>query len=117
MIYTDEVIVDGMTGATAKLDAGNGRRVARLYAPDYDGGRILEMTSTEPLVYATLQSDLMIVGREFIAERAALLLSNLTARCEYRVETASDLMETWPNTSSFTASSPVTTWSNTLNQG
>ena len=51
-IYGHTIVVDAISGATAKLDAGTGRNdgVRRLYAPDYEGGRILEITSDDPFI-------------------------------------------------------------------
>lgn len=50
--YGQTIVVDAMSGATAKLDAGTGRNdgVRRLYAPDYEGGRIVEITSDDPFI-------------------------------------------------------------------
>jgi len=50
--YEEEIVLDAISGATAKLAAGDARNdsVTRLYAPDYEGGRILEITSEDPFV-------------------------------------------------------------------
>lgn len=117
--YSSSVVVDGITGATAMLDAGNGRNdgVARLYAPDYAGGEMLEITSTNPLVYATPRDDLVIAGIGPSASHMVLLLSNLTEYCEYRVEVTPDLSQPWSNAASFAASASLATWSNSLDYG
>ncbi len=52
--YRAQIVVDAITGATAKIATGSGRNdaVMRLYAPDHEGGRILEITSDDPLLQA-----------------------------------------------------------------
>jgi hypothetical protein len=86
--YDSNTVVDAVTGATAMIDAGNGRNdgVARLYAPDYAGGKMLEITSTQPMVYATPRDDLAMACIEPAADKIVLRLTNLTVHCEYRVE-------------------------------
>ncbi len=118
--YVGNTVVDAITGATAMIDSGNGRNdgVARLYAPDYAGGEMLEITSTEPLVYAAPRDDLVIVSIEPAANAISLLLSNLTEYCEYRVEVTPNLgQQTWSNAGWFAASAPVAVWSNRLEYG
>jgi hypothetical protein len=50
--YEEDIVLDAISGATAKLASGDARNdsVIRLYAPDYEGGRILEITSENPFV-------------------------------------------------------------------
>ena len=114
--YASSTVVDAVTGATAMLDAGNGRNdgVARLYAPDYAGGEMLEITSTDPFVYATPRNDLVIADITPTDTGTVLLFSNLTAHCEYRVETTPNLGQSWSNTASFAALASSATWTNSL---
>jgi len=117
--YDSNTVVDAVTGATAMIDAGNGRNdgVARLYAPDYAGGKMLEITSTQPMVYATPRADLVIAAIKTTEEGMVLLVSNLTERCEYRVEATTGLGQLWSNAASFVATAPWMTWSNRLEFG
>ena len=116
--YDSDSVVDGITGATAMIDAGNGRNdgVARLYAPDYAGGEMLEITSAQPLVYATPRTDLVIADITTAGDMMSLLVSNLTERCEYRVEVAPAIGPSWSNAASFVASTPWVTWFGPLAQ-
>jgi hypothetical protein len=49
--YKEEIVLDGVTGATAKVTAGNGRNdgIVRMYTPDFGRGKILEVTSDSPM--------------------------------------------------------------------
>lgn len=113
--YTTSVVVDATTGATAKLAAGNGRNdgVARLYTPDYAGGRLLEITSTNAFLYAVPRTDLAIVGLAVTNGTVVLVITNLTATCDYAVERALDLLQGWSTDQVFTAVAPVTNWGET----
>lgn len=110
--YTSNTVVDAVTGATAMLDAGNGRNdgVARLYAPDYAGGEMLEITSSDPLVYARPASDLRLNGLSVGAGSVSVSISNLTAHCEYQVLSVSDLTANWRQVGAFTATGAATNW-------
>ncbi len=110
--YTTSIVVDATSGATAKLAAGDGRNdgVARLYAPDYAGGRVLEITSTNPFVYPVPRSDLSFAGVGRTNGIPVLALTNLTADCDYTVERALDLPGGWSNAGAFTAGAAGTNW-------
>ena len=111
--YRSNVVVDGTTGATANIAAGNGRNdgVARLYAPDYAGGRILEITWNAPFVYPSPSNTLQIAGMDVTNGNVYLVLTNLTAECEYSVQNGTNLLGAWSNAAVFTAASSVTNWS------
>ena len=110
--YNTNIVVDAVTGATAKMDAGNGRndQVARMYTPDYGGGKILEITSTTPMIYATPGADLALSGIQPISQGMMIMISNLTANCEYHVDTVHALGGKWSDSGSFLASSTTTNW-------
>ena len=114
--YVSNTVVDAVTGATAMMTAGNGRNdgVARLYAPNYAGGEMLEITSTDPFLYANPREDLTITGITSMDQRIVLSFSNLTAHCDYRVEATVALGQPWSNTASFAASAGWATWTNGL---
>ena len=113
--YTTNVVVDAITGATAKMAAGDGRNdgVARLYTPDYAGGRMLEITSTNAFHYAVPRADLAIGGLAVTNATVWLAITNLTATCDYSVERALDLRQGWSASEVFTAVAPVTNWPDT----
>ena len=110
--YTTSIVVDAITGATAKLAAGNGRNdgVARLYTPDYAGGRMLEITSTDAFRSAVPRADLAIVDMAVMNGAVSLVISNLTATCEYAVKRALDVQQGWTTSQVFTAVSSATNW-------
>ncbi len=110
--YVSNTVVDAVTGATAMFDAGNGRNdgVARLYAPNYAGGEMLEITSADPYVYASPDSSLLLTGLSVGPSAVVPSISNLTARCEYRVQRASDPSAKGPLIGAFTASGTSTNW-------
>ena len=110
--YTTSVVVDAITGATAKLAVGNGRNdgVTRLYTPDYAGGRMLEITSTNAFLYAEPRADLTIVGVSVPNGTLRLVITNLTVTCDYEVARTLDLQKGWSTSHVFTAASAVTNW-------
>lgn len=110
--YGSNTVVDAITGATAMIDAGNGRNdgVARLYAPNYAGGEMLEITSSDPLVYAAPDNSLCLGALYVGADRVSVSVSNLTARCEYRVQRASEPAANGRQVGAFTATGTSTNW-------
>jgi len=110
--YASNTVVDAVTGATAMFDAGNGRNdgVARLYAPNYAGGELLEITSDSPYVYAAPDGGLRLNGLSVGTGTVRVSVTNLTARCEYRVRRASDHLADWQQVGAFTATGTSTNW-------
>ena len=110
--YGSNTVVDAITGATAMIEAGNGRNdgVARLYAPNYAGGEMLEITSSDPLVYAKPDRGLCLKGLCVGADHVSVSISNLTARCEYRVQRASEPAASGRQIGAFTAIGIATNW-------
>jgi len=110
--YGSNTVVDAITGATAMIDAGNGRNdgVARLYAPNYAGGEMLEITSSEPFIYATPNSGLRLNGLTVGSSYVSVSISNLTTRCEYQVQRAPDPTMSWRQVGAFTATGTSTNW-------
>ena len=94
------------------IGPGRNDGVARLYTPNYAGKEMLEITSTNPLIYATPRQDLALGINVPTANEVILQLTNLTAQCAYRIEVTPDLTQPLSNAASFTASSPCATWSN-----
>ena len=117
--YRTSIVVDATSGATAKLAAGDGHNdgVARLYAPNYAGGCVLEITSTNPFVYPVPRSDLSLAGVGRTNSTPALAITNLTPACEYTVERLPDLPGRWSNAASFTANAVSTNWVDTRASG
>lgn len=117
--YRTSIVVDATSGATAKLAAGDGHNdgVARLYAPNYAGGCILEITSTNPFVYPVPRSDLSLAGVGRANGNPVLTITNLTAACDYTVESLPDFPGNWSNVAVFTASAALTNWVDTRAPG
>ena len=117
--YVSNVVVDAVSGATAMVDAGNGRNdgVARLYAPNYAGGEMLEITSADPFLYAVPDEGLRLDGLSAGSGAVAVSITNLTARCEYRLRRASEPAAAWQQVGAFTAAGPSTNWSDARTNG
>ena len=110
--YRTSIVVDATSGATAKLAAGDGRNdgVARLYAADYGGGRVLEITSTNPLVYPVPRHDLRVGWGGQTNGGAVVLLTNLTTDCPYTVERRPAMTGLWSRAATLTAGATATNW-------
>ena len=118
--YLTGIVVDAVSGATAKLAAGDGRNdgVARLYAPNYAGGSVLEITSTNPFVYPVPRSDLSLAGLACTNGSPVLAITNMTAACDYTVERLPDLAGAWSNAAAaFTANASATNWADAQASG
>jgi hypothetical protein len=98
------------------LTVGCGRNdnVSRLYAPDHDGGEILDITSAQPFVHAVPCAGLAVRGVAVAGGSVAVTITNLTPACPYAVERSREMASGWSNAAAFTATALSTNWTETL---